>query len=133
MKYLLVVFLLSALLPGLAENSYQYRACNQKAKTQTEMNACANDEATRADAELNEIYRKLLSQAANEPQTSAKIKSAEKAWIAYRNAYMDAMYPAKDKQAKYGSVYPMNADLLRAKLTKRQVVALKGLLQQYKQ
>ena len=44
---------------------------------------------------------------------------------------MEAMYPAKNKQAEYGSIYPMEADLLRAKLTQRQVTALKELLQQY--
>jgi len=48
-----------------------------------------------------------------------RFKAAERAWIAYRDAYMGAMYPAKDKQAEYGSIYPMEADLLRAKLTQR--------------
>jgi uncharacterized protein YecT (DUF1311 family) len=47
----------------------------------------------------------------------AKIKAAERAWITYRDAYMDATYPAKDKQAEYGPIYPMEANLLRAKLT----------------
>ena len=102
-----------------------------KAKVQLEMNACASDEAARVDTELNDTYRKLLSQAASEPEAVAKIKASEKAWIAYRDAYMDAMYPAKDKQAEYGSIYPMDADLLRAKLTRQQVMALKELLQQY--
>ena len=60
-----------------------------------------------------------------------RFKAAERAWIAYRDAYMGAMYPAKDKQAEYGSIYPMEADLLRAKLTQRQVTALRELLQQY--
>ena len=41
------------------------------------------------------------------------------------------MYPAKNKQAEYGSIYPMEADLLRAKLTQQQVAALKELQQQY--
>jgi len=130
MKNLLVVFLLAAL-PSLAQDSAQYRACNDKAKTQMEMNACASQKAARSDAELNEVYRKLLSQAASQQEAVAKIKAAERAWVAYRDAYMDAMYPAKDKQAEYGSVYPMEADLLRAKLTQQQVVALKELLQQY--
>ena len=44
---------------------------------------------------------------------------------------MDAMYPAENKQAEYGSIYPMEAGLLRAKLTQRQVTALKELLRQY--
>ena len=131
MKYLLIVFLLASL-PGLAQDSAQYRACNDKAKTQTEMNACASEEAARADAELNEVYRKVLAQAGKQEEAVAKIKAAERAWIAYRDAYMDAMYPAKNKQAEYGSIYPMEADLLRAKLTQRQVTALKELLQQYR-
>jgi uncharacterized protein YecT (DUF1311 family) len=95
------------------------------------MTACASDEAARVDAELNGVYRKLLSKAASQPEAVAKIKAAEKAWIAYRDAYMDAMYPAKDKQAEYGSIYPMEVDLLHAKLTQQQVTALKELLQQY--
>jgi uncharacterized protein YecT (DUF1311 family) len=130
MKYLSVVFLLASL-PGFAQDSAQYRACNEKAKTQAEMNVCASGEAARVDAELNELYRKVLAQAAKQEEAVAKIKAAERAWITYRDAYMDAMYPAKNKQAEYGSIYPMEADLLRAKLTQRQVMALKELLQQY--
>jgi len=95
------------------------------------MTACAHQEAVRADAELKDIYRKLLSRAASRPEAVAKIQAAERAWIAYRDAYIDAMYSAKNKQAEYGSIYPMEVDLLRAKLTQRQVAALKELLQQY--
>jgi uncharacterized protein YecT (DUF1311 family) len=123
--------LLIASLPVLAQDSAQYSACNEKAKTQMEMNACASEEAARADADLNDVYRKVLAQAGKQEEAVTKIKAAERAWIAYRDAYMDAMYPAKNKQAEYGSIYPMEADLLRAKLTKRQVTALKELLQQY--
>lgn len=130
MKYLPLVFLLASL-PGFAQHSARYRACSEKAKTQMEMNACASEEAARADVELNEVYRKVLAQAGKEEEAIAKIKAAERAWITYRDAYMDAMYPAKNKQAEYGSIYPMEADLLRAKLTQRQVTALKELLQQY--
>ena len=130
MKYLAMVLLIASL-PGLAQDSPRYLACNKKAKTQGEINACANEEAARVDVELNDVYRKLLSMAAAEPEAVAKIKAAERAWIAYRDAYMDAMYPARDKQAEYGSIYPMEAELLRAKLTRRQVTALKELLEQY--
>jgi uncharacterized protein YecT (DUF1311 family) len=128
MKYLPMVFLLASL-PGLAQDSAHYRACNQKAKTQTEMNACASEEAARVDAELNGVYHQLLSQAGNQEEAVAKIKTAERAWVAYRDAYMDAMYPAKNKLAEYGSICPMQVNLLRARLTERQVTALRELLQ----
>ncbi len=130
MRYLAIP-LLVAPLAALAQDSAQYYACNERAKTQTEMNACAGNEAKRIDTELNEVYRRLLSQATSQDGAVAKIRVAEEAWVTYRDAYMDAMYPAKNKQAAYGSIFPMEADLLRAKLTQRQVTALKELLRQY--
>lgn len=134
MKALAIVFLLllvDTAFRGFAQTGEQYRACNAKAKTQAEMNACANQEAAHADAELNEVYRKLITEASRQPEAIEKIRAAERAWTAYRDAYMNAMYPAKDKQTEYGSVYPMQADLLRASLTRRQVDALRELLRRY--
>ena len=91
------------------------------------MNACASEEAARDDAELNREYRKLLSIAGKDHERVAKIESMERAWIAFRDAYLDAMYPAKDKQAEYGSIFPMEADMVRAKLTRQQIAALREL------
>jgi uncharacterized protein YecT (DUF1311 family) len=129
MRYLLVMLLTT--LPLVAQDSSEYRVCDKNAKSQMEMNSCANEEAARVDSELNSVYRKLLSQTTSQPGATAKIKSVEKAWIAYRDAYIDAMYPSNDKLAEYGSVYPMEVELLRAKLTNRQVKAVKELLDQY--
>ena len=132
MRYLgLVLFIAFTPWASFAQNSEQYRACSEKAKTQAQMNACANEEARRVDAELNRIYGKLVSKAEGNAAGVAKVKAAQRAWIAYRDGYIDAMYPAEDKQAEYGSVYPMDVDLLRAKLTRQQIAALKELLQQY--
>jgi hypothetical protein len=39
------------------------------------------------------------------------------------------MFPAEDKQAEYGSMYPMERDLILATLTRRQIDALKDLIQ----
>ncbi len=132
MKYLaIVLFVALSSFSSFAQNSETYRNCMKKANAQSEMNVCANEEAARVEAALNEAYHKLLSKVANQPEASEKIKASERAWIAYRDAYMDAMYPAKDKQAEYGSIYPMEFDLRRAKLTQQQVAALKDLLEQY--
>jgi len=73
-----------------------------KATTQLAMNACANEEAICDDAELDVTYQKLLSAAGEEPAGAAeKIRAAQRAWIAYRDAYIDAMYPAKDKHLRF--------------------------------
>ncbi len=128
----LATLLLGALssLPLVAQVSGEYQNCNGLAKTQSELNACASEEAGRDEAELNREYRKLLSMAGNDHERAAKIKLMERAWIAFRDAYLDAMYPAKDKQAEYGSMFPMEADMLRAQLTQQQIAALKELQRQ---
>jgi uncharacterized protein YecT (DUF1311 family) len=112
-----------------AQESPQYRACSDGAKNQVAMNACASDEAARADALLNDVYRTLL-QKTTDATAATKIKVAERAWIAYRDAYIDAMYPAENKRAEYGSMYPMEMALLRARLTRIQIAALQDLSQQ---
>lgn len=130
MKHMLIVFLLVPL-ASVAQESAAYRTCNDKATTQMEMNTCAGEEAARVDARLNDVYHELLSTAGKRLEAVVKIKAAEKSWVAYRDAYMEAMYPAKDKQVEYGSIYLMEASLLRAKLTERHTTELKELLQQY--
>lgn len=99
--------------------------------TQYELNVCASEEFKRADIELNRIYQQLLKKAAGDKLATTKIKWAEQTWIVYRDAYLEAMYPAEDKQGEYGSIYPMEWALAKAKLTKAQTGALKDLLQAY--
>jgi uncharacterized protein YecT (DUF1311 family) len=118
-------------LTSTAQESKQESGCLERANTQAAMTACADEEATRTDAELNDVYRALLKAASGEPQGVAKVTAAERAWTAYRDAYVEAMYPATNKQAEYGSIYPMEVSLLRASLTRGQVVPLKELLQHY--
>jgi uncharacterized protein YecT (DUF1311 family) len=107
-----------------------YRACSKQAKTQLDMNGCANEEAKRLDIELNKVYKLLLSKVRGNAVATAKIQAAQKAWVTYRDAHIDAMYPAKDKQAEYGSIFPMEVDLLAAKLTRQHIGALQDILRQ---
>ena len=131
MKYLMFIFLIAMVPVHAQDQTAQYRACKEKASTQAELNICASEEAARTDNELNMIYGKLLLQAANQDGAVVKIRFAERAWVTYRDAYIDAMYPADDKHAEYGSMYSMEVDLLRSKITQRQILALRELLQQF--
>jgi uncharacterized protein YecT (DUF1311 family) len=121
-------FLLLASTLCCAQDSATYRACSQRAITQSEMNACASNEAKRADNALNKVYKQLLSKVRDNPLATAKIRGAQRAWVAYRDAYIEAMYPAKDKAAEYGSMFPMEVALLTAKLTGQQISALRDIL-----
>jgi len=123
-----VLAIVPCLLP--AQDSPQYRACTKTAQAQYDLNACAADEAKRVDAELNRVYRELLAKTTDDPAALEKIKKFQRAWIAYRDACIEATYPAEDKRAEYGSMYPMEVDLLGAKLTRQQIVVLKELSQE---
>jgi uncharacterized protein YecT (DUF1311 family) len=132
MKFLTIaLFVASSAFTSFAQDSAAYRACSDRANTQAEMNTCASDEAARVDAKLNSVYQSLLAKVTSQPAALSKIKAAERAWLTYRDAYIEATYPAKDKAAEYGSIYPLDAALLRAKLTQQQVAALEDLLQHY--
>jgi uncharacterized protein YecT (DUF1311 family) len=113
------------------QGSEAYRRCVDKATTQAAMQACANEEAARADGELNRIYQKLLTAARGRSLAISKIKLAQEKWVAYRDAYIEAMYPEQNKQAAYGSRFPMDVDLLRLQMTLQQIEALNDLLRQY--
>ena len=132
MKCLVVAFLMTVIsFACFAQDSAEYRACSDKANTQSEMTACASEEAARVDAKLKTTYRALLARVTSQPEALAKIKAAERAWTAYRDAYIEATYPAEDKATEYGSIYPLDVNLLRAKLTRRQVAALEDMLLHY--
>jgi uncharacterized protein YecT (DUF1311 family) len=126
-----IFFLAFAPLSASAQNSKQYLDCSHNAQPQAAMNACADQELRRVDTELNGTYRALMAKTAQQAETAAKIKSAQKAWLVFRDAYLEAMYPAAQKQTEYGSMYPMQVGLLRAKLSRQQTAALKDLLRQH--
>jgi uncharacterized protein YecT (DUF1311 family) len=132
MKSLVAVLLMTIIsFACFAQDAAEYRACTEKANTQSEMTACASEEAARVDAKLNTTYRALLARVASQPEALGKIKAAQRAWIVYRDAFIEATYPAKDKATEYGTIYPLDVALLRAKLTQRQVAALEDMLRYY--
>ena len=65
---------------------------------------------------------------APQPAYRKKIETAQKAWAAYREAELELLYPAEDKQANYGSMYPMCCANDRAQLTRRRSREIRALL-----
>ncbi len=98
------------------------------AKTQLELNECANAEEQKAEEEMNQLYRQLLALASKNPGYREKLEAAQKAWLAYRDAELEAKYPAQDKRAEYGSVYPMCFADHRTELTRQRSEEIKALL-----
>lgn len=53
---------------------------------QQEQNRLAKEAAARADAELNRVYKRLTTALTKKPTALAALKTAQNAWIAFRDA-----------------------------------------------
>lgn len=75
-------------------------------QTQNAMNEDACAQYKKADQALNSTYARVLKDYAKDPQFLAKLKQAQRAWLLFRDAHLEARFPKPDKQAEYGSTYP---------------------------
>jgi uncharacterized protein YecT (DUF1311 family) len=105
--------------PVPPKSSHQAESCSQTAKTQTDLSQCAGKELQQAEARLAALLKRL-----GIDSNSAE----EKAWEAYRDAQLKAIYPpVSDERAEYGSIYPMCWAMLKKKLTESRIRDLKAL------
>ena len=101
------------------------------AGSQTEINACAGAEFGKADAELNRTWKAIQAKYADEPVFLERLKSAQRAWLAFRDAELQAMYPlAPGERANvvYGSSFAMCESGFKAELTRQRTTQLKRWL-----
>ena len=85
--------------------------------TQGEMNGCALKDLHETELKLERLL-KQLGIASNSPE--------QKAWEAYRDAQLAALYPPGDGSS-YGSVYPLCLAILKKALTEGRIRDLKAL------
>jgi len=94
------------------------------AQSQHEMNQTAAANYEKADAELNRAYKKLMADLDQEAQ--AKLKTAQRAWIAFRDA--QAEFDA-DAEARGGSMYPLIYYTALERFTRERIKQLKEAAQ----
>ena len=97
--------------------------------TQPALNACFCDRAQKADVQLNDVYQQLLKQNASDTNFIDKLKISERAWVAFRDAQLEAMFPDPDPKAAYGTVFTMCECMAHEELTMDRVKQLKQMLQ----
>ena len=102
--------------------------CWQNAYTQLAMNKCADADLRQSDADLNRTYQQVLSKYSNDPIRIAQIKKAETAWLAFRDAEIDALFPESSRLER-GTVYPMCRAMHLTGITVERTKALKALLE----
>ena len=109
-------------------------------QAQQEMNYCAAQDAERADAELNNVYRTAIERAraadrdyargdpgganarSGEPGEEASLRAAQRAWVAFRDAHCRL----QSFEARGGSMQPMIEGGCRATITRARTAELRG-------
>lgn len=94
------------------------------AQTQSEMNQEACRDAKKADAEMNQVYRRIMTEYRQDAPFIGKIKAAQRAWLAFRDAHLESLYPAENKQTTYGRIYPTCRCTALAAVTRRRTAEL---------
>jgi uncharacterized protein YecT (DUF1311 family) len=86
--------------------------------TQGGMNECAAKDLHRVELKLERLLNQLGIR---------RDSPEQKAWEAYRDAQLAALYPQQDVSS-YGSVYPMCLAILKKTLTEGRIRDLKALI-----
>lgn len=92
-------------------------SCDDKAHSQTDLNTCASAAFKRADDQLNAVYQTVLKRHQADTGFVHKLQAAQRAWLLWRDAEMEASYPDRADPAAYGSVFPMCWNAKLAALT----------------
>ena len=95
---------------------------------QSAMNRCAGLDAREADADLNHVYQKLLAKLKGDDSATKKLRIAQRAWVGFRDAHLQELFPAQDKQREYGSMFPMCYAQVATAMTKRRTAQLGSML-----
>ena len=119
-KFLVITLLLYASLAH-ANNNSPFK-CNPEGN-QAELNQCSLDEYTAADKKLNQTWKKLTLKFKNDKTAITKLKAAQKAWIVFRDAEIEATFACDaGDQTCWGSMEPMlrNGELTALTLARTQ-------------
>lgn len=120
MKYLLLVL-------SLCFFSTSLLAVECKpAGTQIEMNQCAYDDFLKADKKLNETYQALIRKSAGDKTYIKALRTAQRAWVVFRDAELDAMFSCADEDIKlcWGSMIGLLYPNAKAEITRERTQKL---------
>jgi uncharacterized protein YecT (DUF1311 family) len=93
-------------------------------QSQAEMNEKANEAFKKADKELNEIYKTILTDYKSDTLFIKNLKSSQRIWITFRDTELKVKYP-ETEAGYYGCVYPMCVSIYLEQLTLDRIKTLK--------
>ena len=127
LKRFLVALVLAAACQAACGGELQAK-CWSTATTQAELTVCGAEESKAADDELNRIYQAILARYKGDDAFLEKLKAAQSAWIAFRDAELEAIYPREDEPGYYGSSHRMCLGTRLAELTRARIHELRRWL-----
>ncbi len=120
----LQMFVLGVLMScALTANAHD--ACMANGQASAALSAHAGTDLAAADRELNTVYQQVLRKHVMDKNFVRKLRTAQRAWLVYRDAEFAARYPDPNPQSAYGSVYPVCAAGLKAQLTHARISQLR--------
>ena len=120
--FVTLALLLFLSLAGAAE---QRSPCWDKAKGQLDMDRCAGQDRTAAEQQMDDAYQKLLQKFAAEPARLRAIRRSQQAWLRFRDAQLQALYP---QPRINGSSTPMCMGIKLAELAQQRTKQLEDML-----
>lgn len=97
------------------------------AQSQAEMNAAALADLENADAKLNSVYKRIISQNAKDTQFCNALREAQRAWLKFVELHLKTVFPLKDGENPrevYGSIYPQVFATEKASLIEERIQQL---------
>lgn len=97
-------------------------------QSQTKMNQDAVSELKKVNEEMVSLYQKIVAKYSKGSEADLtfvqKFEKAQSAWIAYRDAHLDAIFPSTTPN-KYGSVQPLCVATVKTELTRSRITQLR--------
>jgi uncharacterized protein YecT (DUF1311 family) len=109
---------------ALFASQFAHAADCGDAKNQMEMNACFCSEFKKTDAELNQVYQQVMAKYKADAAAIKRIKTAQIAWLAFRDANLESSFPADNHFSAAG----MCVCNLKAEMTAQRLTQLQGIL-----
>ncbi len=99
---------------------------------QLELNQCAADKYDAADKQLNDTWKALMKKLKDDKAATAKLRVAQKAWIAFRDAEVEAQFACAEGDIRvcWGSMYPMLYSAALQELTEERTQRLQKYLKE---
>lgn len=97
-------------------------------QTQAQINADAQEAYKKADKELNEVYKKILTDYQSDTLFIKNFKKSQRIWVSFRDAELKVKYP-ETEPGFYGSSFSMCVANYLETLTLDRIKTLKKWLE----